>query len=836
MTIALPLLFFIFSLFFGALIARPILLRFRSAALIVATAWFAGQYVSAFCTYYLSVALVSIGQSEVLLKSCLIFPIVVTSLSVLFFRGYVTRGLQAVFTQAHKGYARGDMIACAAGFAFSFFFFLSHLRLDGNLIKISLVYWDFSIHLPVIQGFALGDNFPAENNSLSGVPLTYHFFFDFLVSMYAALGLDVVLGMNAVTIISFGFLLMTAYGLTLEFMWSRTAGCIAMALVPTSGSLRFVLDLVDIWTGTLHQRLSRLTDHPYYAAIPPHAIAGHNGNMFNIFYFLVERQMIFASIFLLISVAILHYRRSFSIGLLLVVGVAAGAFIHWHLFVTISVAMMLGGTALLGSHRVATATILLTMLLVTGYQALEMRHLTQSDLFFFEIRDYPQFNPQFPTMNPSGSRTGYPLTIRNFLWYYLFAYGVKVVFIPLGLVWLWKRQRQLAIIFLALIVPTFIAINTVQLSPLSVYDNHKWLRPLNVVLDILVAWAIATFFLNKKTLARRSVGICAITLCTASGIIDLLPYLAPVKGTDREKVYAHRHTPLTDALEAFTPRQSNFLASSALEVHLAGRRTFLSNSYDEPGAVGMATSFRINEGPRQIIRAQIYNATSAQELCQIAKSHHIDYVEQSDASPSIRARPEHSEWPFVSGKDRRGREISFLDVASLCDKVRLSEAPSVNTKEEVAQLSANERKSAIALSSIAPISTQAGFAPPKTNKSFQGSPLQLAGKIYESGLGLHAPTVLTYAVPSDSTLLSGIVGLDDVVSCKGHSVVFRILDESGRTLFDSGLLVVPSEPRAFAVDVTSTKKITLSVSDSGDGIACDHVDLADLFFSRAKQS
>lgn len=833
MNLLLPFIFLVFSTLFGAVVTKSILVRLRSAALIVATSWFAGQYLSAFIVYYLSVALVSLGQSEVLYESSVVFPSVVTAVVVLFFRRPVISRLGCVIEQIRTKASVGDAVACCVGFLFAFYFFLSQLRTDGGLIRPSAVYWDFPVHVPVIQGFVLGDNFPAQNNSLSGVPLTYHFFSDFLISIYAALGLDLVLGVNAVTTIALGFLLTCVYGVAREFFHSRTAGWVAMLLVVTTGSLRFGYDLKVIWRDSFPHWISLITRHPYDAALLPDNLAGYNGNMFNMFYFLAERQMIFASIFLLISVVFLYYRHSLSVVQLLLLGFAGGAFVHWHLFVSLSVLMMIGCTVLASSGRIASVLLFVSMLSLVGYQAIEMRELTQSDLFFPDIRNYPQFNPNFPTMDPLNVEAGYPLSLRNFVWYYLFAYGLKFLLIPWGLFRLWKRDRELAVIFLALVVPTFVVINTVQLSPLSVYDNHKWLRPLNVALDILVAGVIASILVTRTTWPRRFLGIVAIVLCTVGGAVELVPYLLPVKGTEREGLYAPRHTPLTELLEAATSPQSDFLTGGTLEVHLAGRRTFLSNPHDEPGATGMTASFRINEGPRQMVRANVYNASSRRELCDVAQAHHIDYVELSELSPTIRAYPRGAAWPFISGINRRGQSISFLDIASLCSSAITFEEGAPSSEKDIPPLSVESTKEGIPISSLTPSFVKVDFAPPQIDKSFLSRPMTLAGKSYASGLGLHAPITLKYAVPSDANYLRGIVGLDDEASsCNGHTIIVRIHDEAGNLLFDSGLLVSSLEPKPFVVQLKGKKEISLTVTDSGDGNECDHVDIADAFFTK----
>lgn len=836
MNLLLPFIFLVFSTVFGALLAQPFLARLKSAPLIVAASWFIGQYVSAFLVYYLSVALVSLGQSRVLFTSSLAVPAVITAIVVLFFRRSAVSRLRSVREQVKIGGSVSDWAICFIGFLFASFFFLSHLRIDDGIIKTSIVYWDFPVHAPIIQGFVLGDNFPAQNNSLSGVPLTYHFFSDFLISIYAALGLDLVLGVNAVTTVALGFLLTTIYGFVLEFFHSRMAGWMAMVLVCTSGSLRFLIDLQVIRRESFSHWLSTISGHPFYVALLADNPAGYNGNMFNMFYFLAERQMIFASIFLLLSMVFLYHRRSFSFVQLLLLGVAVGAFIHWHLFVTLSVLMMVGCTVLVGSGRRASVCIFVIMASLVGLQVFEMKALTYSDLFFPDIHNYPQFNPLFPTMDPFNTESGYPLTLRNFVWYYLFGYGLKVFLIPWGLYLLWRRDRRLAFIFLALFIPTFVAINTVQLSPLSVYDNHKWLRPLNVALDIVVASVIAAILVKHATVPRRVIGVAVTLLCTLGGAIELTPYLLKVKGTDREGVFSPRRTALTDSVEA-TPPQSDFLTANTLEVHLAGRRTFLSNPYDEPGAVGIAASFRINEGKRQMIRAEVYNARTPRRLCEVARAHGIEYVEQSDTSPTFLAYPPGAAWPFISGTNRRGQKVSFLNLPALCTDVKSSGVEPQAPPKPIAPFTEEQRREAIPISSLTPTFVKADFAPPEVNRSFLDHPLTLAGKSYASGLGLHAPIVLKYAVPSDAASFRGIVGLDDdVFECNGHSITFRIHDENGSPLFDSGLLVSYREPMSFAVDVAGKKELTFTVTDSGDGNECDHVNVADAFFIKTGTS
>lgn len=834
MDIALSILFLVTTTLCGAYIAHPLIVRLSSAPLIAATAWFVGQYAAAFGVYYVSVALVKLGLSQVLFKAAAGLTCAAGVFTALALRSRSSKSLRAAIKHFRSHIRVADILASVAAFTFAYLFFLSQLRTDEGVIKTALIYWDFPIHAPIIQGFSEGDNFPAQNNSLAGVPLTYHFFFDFLTSIYAALGLDLVGSVNTVSTVALGMLLACIFGLTTEIFGSRLCAGIATILAITTGSLRIVYDIQKISNQSFWEWILSISSHPYEVALLPTNVAGYNGNMFNMFYFLAERQMIFASIFLLVAMTVLYYRSFFSIGTLVGIGVAAGWFMQWHLFVTIAVVMMIATTGFLGKHRTASGALLLGMCCLVGYLAFEMRDFTRSDLFFADIKDYPRFNPEFATKDPLDPVSGYPLTPLNFVWYYLFAYGIKFFIIPLGFIQLWKRNRDFAIITISLALPTFIAINTVQLSPLSVYDNHKWLRPLNLVLDVVVAFSLTTTFFSRGTFLKGALGVFLVALSTLGGAVELFPYLLPIRETPREKIYSPRMSPLTTLIKSSTPRRAVFMTGNTLETHLAGRLTFFSNPSDEGGATGMTVSFRINESSRGIVRARIYNAKTIESLCQTAHEHNVDYVEMSESSPTMLSYPPSAHWPLISAANRYGELISFLDVAALCAPgASFEQAPGATSLPYV-PLTEKARNKAVSLTSLFPSSIVSSYSDPVINQSFDGSPLVLAGKQYESGLGLHPPIVLTYSIPKGMNFFRGIIGLDDDVSdCSFHSAVARFIDHEGKVFFDSGLIVSPSTPLPFMVNVRNKKQITIQITDSGDGMACDHVDLVDAYFTES---
>jgi hypothetical protein len=140
---------------------------------------------------------------------------------------------------------------------------------------------------------------------------------------------------------------------------------------------------------------------------------------------------------------------------------------------------------------------------------------------------------------------------------------------------------------------------------------------------------------------------------------------------------------------------------------------------------------------------------------------------------------------------------------------------------------------------LKPISARVGRGILGINKSFSGKPLTLAGKVYPSGLGAHAPSTLIYAIPKGSKRFVSIVGLDDEVKTDtSASVVFRIVGDVKE--MGEQPVVLAESPRldnvhirtwSFDVELDPRfREIQLVVTDAGDGMSSDHADWVDAGF------
>jgi alpha-galactosidase len=106
-----------------------------------------------------------------------------------------------------------------------------------------------------------------------------------------------------------------------------------------------------------------------------------------------------------------------------------------------------------------------------------------------------------------------------------------------------------------------------------------------------------------------------------------------------------------------------------------------------------------------------------------------------------------------------------------------------------------------------------------------GSRLTLNGVRYPKGLGVHAPSVVSLAIPAGYTRFTASAGVDDEAGGRG-SVIFTVHTD-GANLYSSQILRGGSVPATVDVDITGRTRLDLKVSDAADGNAYDHADWAD---------
>ena len=128
--------------------------------------------------------------------------------------------------------------------------------------------------------------------------------------------------------------------------------------------------------------------------------------------------------------------------------------------------------------------------------------------------------------------------------------------------------------------------------------------------------------------------------------------------------------------------------------------------------------------------------------------------------------------------------------------------------------------------------------PPQKDKSNLGEELRVNRKVYQRGLGMHAPCELTYEVKPEYKSFVGLAGADENLVrmsngsnlAKYPSIVFKIFID-GHPTAASPVMRVLSPAWRFEVPIpTGARRISLVAMDAGDGSREDFADWADAGF------
>lgn len=146
--------------------------------------------------------------------------------------------------------------------------------------------------------------------------------------------------------------------------------------------------------------------------------------------------------------------------------------------------------------------------------------------------------------------------------------------------------------------------------------------------------------------------------------------------------------------------------------------------------------------------------------------------------------------------------------------------------------------SVVHLSSLTPVGIPvSGHGPIERDRSNgeeaagDGMPIRIRGTSYARGLGVHAPSDITFALNKQFARFSAVVGVDDELltnECAPRfpgSVVFQVYVDDVKA-YESGVVTVASPGQTVDVDVTGKSRLRLVVSQDL-GTVCDHADWAD---------
>jgi hypothetical protein len=448
--------------------------------------------------------------------------------------------------------------------------------------------------------------------------MTYHFLNGLLISLYAALGLDLVDGINYVSVITLAAFLLTLVGICQEFYRSTLAGVLAVCLMLTSSSLRFLNELLDAINPVSPFVITKY----YLSSVSPFyfnffRVNGflYNGNHHNFFYMVAERHETFAMGLMLSALVVLLKRRLLDRRSMICSGCFFGTLVFWHSFVAIAV----GGTLFLGvlirRDDEKFRDFFLSYCVVAGVQFVV--------IYCSNFGAMAMANQVVGKMGQgiSHGRRGPFFQLWSQLWYESFMYGFKLPFLVLARSLASRRSRRLTDMIMCGIVMLVVWLLVIGKSGLIGENVYKWIKILDVLVDIIVAAGLASLF-TSPGVAKKCAAAALLVLMTASGLIENVPFVV-AKPT---YPFADYPSTIVNDIRLHSARHDVFVGLSAREILLAGRKMYFANK----SQVGAFTSFFMGDYVkvrRMEVMDRIYATRSRAEFCRLLQEHSIDFVE-----------------------------------------------------------------------------------------------------------------------------------------------------------------------------------------------------------------
>lgn len=119
-----------------------------------------------------------------------------------------------------------------------------------------------------------------------------------------------------------------------------------------------------------------------------------------------------------------------------------------------------------------------------------------------------------------------------------------------------------------------------------------------------------------------------------------------------------------------------------------------------------------------------------------------------------------------------------------------------------------------------------GWGVPTLDRSVEKRPLRIGGVTYPTGIGSHAPGGATYELDGKVIRIEGSVGVSDSAS---GTVEFSLWGD-GKRLWRSGNVEHGKPVVPFQVPLLGVRRVTLIMSDGGNGAGGDHANWLDVNF------
>lgn len=425
-----------------------------------------------------------------------------------------------------------------------------HGRPDGQLFVGSNNVFDFGLAVGLMRSMSWGSNIPVMSPFFAGLPLFYHFFFNFWTALWEYFGVSTVWAINIPSILSFSAMFIVIYYLPQIIAKQKPfVGWIAVLLTITNSSLTFwQLFFQKGLTPQLIKDIWRLPTYPFAGPF--------DGSAISIFItlnnYVNQRHLAFATalgLFIFLAAARDIQRKTWSMHRSVVMGIMTGFLLLWNMVTYVLVAAVIGTLLIVGkrwktlfAYGVVSGVVGLIFLLpIAGY--------LYKALFFLQMLTNAREGQPLPTWN-----------IGEYLWQNL---GLLPFIALFGYMNIEKRFRLVTVPFIVLFVGVCIWAGVGNRG-----FEQKSLSFLVIGINALAAVAIGWLWQRRQAVGKIAAGTLFLIL-TVSGFVDLMPikneFAYPLVGKDMIPVISWIHTS--------TPKNAVFVSYSDIidPVVLAGR-------------------------------------------------------------------------------------------------------------------------------------------------------------------------------------------------------------------------------------------------------------------------
>lgn len=513
---------------------------------------------------------------------------------------------------------RSSCLFGAVSLAVSIVLFKVHLFEQDGVLHRSHIYWDVTAHYPIIQSFVFGDNFPARDETAAELPLFYHFFGDLQVANNVALGSSLPAALLWVSALSLTSLMILVREYARLLFKVEAAGWIAGLLVVTSSNLRWIFDFFESSQAQYLLRPLFTRGYPMRFSNPEFSFGKFNLSMFNIFYFIEERHVLFASALVVVTALLVRENTILLRRTAFLCGCVIACFTQWNFFIFPMLIVIVASGFALHDKRPYWTWTLVTLLVLGGLTALSMRSSIIASGWFDVGHHLPRFNFRFAAENEKAA-----YSFSRFLSYYCFAMGPTLLGALVGIVVMWRTTKRDFWIIVPVLLVTFALINSVEVMPSGIYENHKWVKPLQSFLNIL-AVAPCALVLQSRSRLRFLTTACMVMVLTISGVFEAIAFTRSFS-----MPIAPYPSEMINLIRERTRPHDVFVTSLPREVLLAGRRVYFLHLKNLEGTIPHIKSLGFKFSKRAEQEARFYQAANLEQFCATAQELQVDVIEFS---------------------------------------------------------------------------------------------------------------------------------------------------------------------------------------------------------------